>query len=141
MMAAMAGSKVVEALRAVPLFASLPEKQLERLGGAMRERTVAAGEEIVVEGSGGGVGFFVIESGEAAVIKGGEQIRTLGPGDSFGEMALIDRGQRSATVRASSELTCRGMTAWEFRPLVEEHPEIAWSLLETLVARLRQAEA
>lgn len=56
-------------------------------------------------------------------------------------MALIDRGLRSATVRATSELSCRGMTAWEFRPLVEENPEIAWSLLETLVARLRQAEA
>jgi CRP-like cAMP-binding protein len=140
MMAAMAGSDVLEALRSIPLFAAMPDKQLGRLGEAMRERTIAAGEEVVVEGS-GGVGFFVIEAGEASVSRGGEEIRTLGPGDSFGEMALIDRGPRSATVTARSELSCRGMTAWEFKPLVAENPEIAWSLLENLVMRLREAES
>ena len=140
MLGAMVRSDVVEALRGIPLFAAVPEKQLQRLGGAMRARTIAAGEEVVVEGS-GGVGFFVIESGEASVSQSGEQIAALGPGDTFGEMALIDRGPRSATVRATTELNCHGMTAWEFRPLVEENPEIAWSLLETLVARVREAEA
>ena len=136
----MARSDVVEALRGIPLFAAVPEKQLQRLGDAMRARTIAAGEEVVVEGS-GGVGFFVIESGEASVSQSGEQVATLGSGDTFGEMALIDRGPRSATVRATTELSCHGMTAWEFRPLVTENPEIAWSLLETLVARVREAEA
>ncbi len=136
----MADSDVVEALRATSLFAALEDRELGRLAGAMRERAVAAGEEIVVEGT-GGVGFFVIESGVASVSQGGEEIGTLGPGDGFGEMSLIDRKPRSATVRATSDMVCRGMTAWEFRPLVEENPALAWSLLETLVARVRDIEA
>ena len=56
-------------------------------------------------------------------------------------MSLIDRKPRSATVRATSDMVCRGMTAWEFRPLTEENPALAWSLLETLVARVRDTEA
>ena len=139
MMAAMAGSDMVESLRRVSLFSKLSDKHLTQLANAASERTVQAGEEVVVEGR-GGTGFFVIESGEAAVIQGGEEIRKLGPGDSFGEMALVDRGPRSATVRAVSELRCQGLTAWQFKPLVESHPEIAWALLETLVARLRDVE-
>ena len=138
MMPAMA--EVVDTLRAIPLFANVPDKQLKRLAAAMRERTVAAGEELTVEGR-SGVGFFVIESGEASVSRGGEEIRTLGPGDSFGEMAVIDSGPRSATVRATTDLRCRGLTPWEFRPLVNSNPEIGWALLETLVARLRDAES
>ena len=71
----------------------------------------------------------------------GEIVRTLGPGDHFGEIALLDDGPRSATVTASTDLRCRGMAAWEFRPFVQEHPEVAWTMLETLAARLREAEA
>jgi CRP/FNR family transcriptional regulator len=67
-------------------------------------------------------------------------VGTLGPGDYFGEIALIDNGPRSATIVATTDLRCRGMTAWEFRPFVQEHPEMAWHLLESLVARLREAE-
>ena len=131
---------VVDTLRAIPLFANVPDKQLKRLAAAMQERTVAAGEELTVEGR-SGVGFFVIESGEASVSQSGEEIRTLGPGDSFGEMAVIDSGRRSATVRATTDMRCRGLTPWEFRPLVNSNPEIGWALLETLVARLRDAES
>ena len=131
---------VVDTLRAIPLFANVPDKQLKRLAAAMQERTVAAGEELTVEGR-SGVGFFVIESGESSVSQSGEEIRTLGPGDSFGEMAVIDSGPRSARVRETSDLRCRGLTPWEFRPLVNSNPEIGWALLETLVARLRDAES
>ena len=138
MMAAVA--EVVEIMRSIPLFAQLDDRQLRVVAEAMRERTVAPGQELVVEGQ-AGVGFFVIESGEAAVLRGGDEIRTLRAGDSFGEMALIDGGRRSATVRANSELTCHGLTAWDFRPLVEAHPALAWGLLETLVGRLREAES
>ena len=86
----------------------------------------------------GGVGFFVIAKGHAKVTVGGELRRTLGPGDHFGEIALIDGQARTATVTAEEELHCLGMTAWEFRPFVREHPDIAWALLETLVARMRE---
>ena len=61
--------------------------------------------------------------------------------EHFGEIALIDSGPRSATIIAGTDLRCRGMSAWEFRPFVEEHPEVAWALLETLVSRLREAHA
>jgi CRP/FNR family cyclic AMP-dependent transcriptional regulator len=131
---------VVELIQRVPLFQGLGRKDLERVAGNMAERTFPQGRIITTEGE-GGVGFFVIEEGTATVQVGGESVRTLGPGDHFGEIALIDNGPRSATVVAETELRCRGMTAWEFRPLVQTHPEIAWPLLETLAARLRESEA
>jgi CRP-like cAMP-binding protein len=131
---------LVEAIGRVPMFEGLGSKELERVAGNMAERTFPEGRAVTVEGE-GGVGFFVIEDGSAAVEVGGETVRTLGPGDHFGEIALIDKGPRSATVVATTELRCRGMTAWQFRPLVQTHPEIAWPLLEALAARLRDAEA
>ena len=133
--------ELAEALAQVPLFAAVPPKELSRLARSFGEQNFEAGREIVVEGRPGGVGFFVIESGAAAVTRGGQEIRQLGPGDWFGEMALIDRGPRSATVTARSDLRCHAMTPFSFRPVVEAHGEIAWSMLEELVGRLREAEA
>ena len=124
----------------VPLFAGLPRRELERVAQNMAERSFAAGETIVSEGE-SGVGFFVIEEGTATVTVGGQTVNTLGAGDYFGEIALIDRGPRSATVSASTDLRCRGMTAWEFRPMVQENSEMAWPLLEALVKRLRATES
>lgn len=134
----MAGD-VAARLKAVPLLSGLSTRELERLAGAMRERTVAAGDVIVSEGE-GGAGFFVIDSGEASVTRRGAEIGTLSAGDTFGEISLIDRKPRSATITATSECVCRGMTPWEFRPLVEENPSMAWALLETMVERVRSAE-
>ena len=133
-------TEVLETIRQVPLFSGLSEKQLKRLVNVMAERVFPEGKAITTEG-GGGVGFFVILAGTATVSRGGEAIRTLGPGDHFGEIALIDNGPRSATIVADTELRCRGLTAWQFRPLVQENAEIAWPLLEALTARLREAEA
>jgi CRP/FNR family cyclic AMP-dependent transcriptional regulator len=132
-------AEVTETLGRVPLFKKVPKKELQRLARALKERIFPQGHTITTEGE-GGVGFFVIEEGTATITRGGETVRTLGPGDYFGEIALIDQGPRSATIVADTELRCHGMTAWEFRPLVQTHPEIAWPLLETLVARLRDAE-
>jgi CRP/FNR family cyclic AMP-dependent transcriptional regulator len=130
---------VAETLGRVPLFAGIKPKELRRLADRMSERTFPEGHTITAEGR-GGVGFFVIEGGNASVSIRGAIVRTLGPGDYFGEIALIDNGPRSATIVATTDLRCRGMTAWEFRPFVQEHPEVAWPLLETLVARLRESE-
>jgi CRP/FNR family cyclic AMP-dependent transcriptional regulator len=135
----MADKDLVSTLRTVPLFSGLSDKDVKRLANSLSERTFPAGHEIAVEGK-EGVGFFVIESGEVSVSRGGEHIRKLGPGDYFGEMAVIDQGPRSASVVAESEVRCRGMTAWSFRPFVESHGEVAWPLLEALVKRLREAE-
>jgi CRP/FNR family transcriptional regulator len=128
-----------ETLARVPLFSGIKPKELKKLGKRMTERSFNEGDEITREGE-SGIGFFVIEDGNASVSVGGNIIRTLGPGEHFGEIALIDSGPRSATIVAGTDLRCRGMSAWEFRPFVEEHPEVAWALLETLVGRLREAE-
>jgi CRP-like cAMP-binding protein len=126
-------------LQRVPLFARVDDKELRRIAKSFRPARFAAGDEIAVEGQ-DGVGFFVIESGTARVSVGGDEVRMLGPGDYFGEIALIDSGPRSATVVADTDLECQGMTAWAFRPLVESNPALAWPLVENLVARLRDAE-
>lgn len=136
----MAQSEVVEALARVPIFSKLDPKVLQRLAGNLKQRTFDAGHEITSEGKDGGVGFFVIQAGQAVVTRGGETVRTLGPGEHFGEMALIDGGSRSATVKAETELQCVGMTAWEFRPFVEANSDVSWAMMQTLVQRLRDAE-
>ncbi len=133
-------AEMEDKLARVPLFSGIKPKELKKLSKRMTERDFNEGDEITREGE-SGIGFFVIEDGNATVSVGGDIIRTLGPGEHFGEVALIDSGPRSATIIAGTDLKCRGMSAWEFRPFVEEHPEVAWALLETLVARLRAAES
>jgi CRP-like cAMP-binding protein len=130
---------VVQRLKAVPLFAGVRDRELKRLANVMRESRFNEGDAITTEGR-SGIGFFLIEEGNASVSLHGEIIRTLGPGEHFGEIALIDEGPRSATVTATTDLRCRGMAAWEFRSFVQEHPEVAWPLLQTLVSRLREAQ-
>jgi CRP-like cAMP-binding protein len=126
----MAGAPT-DLLERVPLFSDLEHKELEQIAGSMKQRTFDAGEIVAAEGE-QGVGFFIIESGIASVSVGGEERRTLKPGDYFGEVALIAGGDRTATIKADSELTCWGLTSWAFRPLVEENASIAWKLLEAM---------
>ena len=130
---------VVETLAGVPLFQGVKPKELKKLANRMQERGFGEGDTITAEGK-SGVGFFVIEDGNATVSVDGKIVRTLGPGEYFGEIALIDSGPRSATIIATTDLRCQGLTAWEFRPFIEDHPEVAWGMLETLAARLREAE-
>lgn len=132
-------AEVVDTLKRVPLFAGFSDRDLKRVAKNMTEREFPAGAEVTTQGA-DGVGFFVIDDGSAEVQVDGEVVRTLGPGEYFGEIALIDKGPRSATVVATTPLQCRGLTAWAFRPLLQTHPEMAWPMLEALVARLREAE-
>src|SRR5256885_15722061 len=129
----------LELLQRVPLFADFDKGDLQRLSRSFKERTFDAGSTVAGEGK-TGAGFFVIESGEAAVSVRGSEGGSLGPGDYFGEIALIDDGARSATITAVSDLRCYGLTSWEFRPLVESNASIAWKLLETMAKRLRSAQ-
>ena len=125
-----------EALRRVALFAGLDERELGQVAESVTERRVEAGREVVTEGK-GGIAFFVILEGEAAVSVGGQERRALGPGDHFGEAALFVPDElRTATVTARTDLRVATMTAWQFRPFVEGNPKVAWSLLETLARRL-----
>ena len=128
-----------QSLARVPLFSGIKDKDLKKLSKRMSERNFSEGEVITTQGE-SGLGFFVIAAGNASVSRDDKVVRNLGPGDFFGEIALIDEGPRSATVVATTDLHCRGMTAWEFKPFVEEHPDVAWALLRTLVGRLREAE-
>jgi CRP/FNR family transcriptional regulator, cyclic AMP receptor protein len=128
----------VPVLRQVPLFADLSKRETQQIARLFKERRFGAGETVVKEGS-GGAAFFLIESGEATVTVGGKERGTLKPGDYFGEIALIDEGARMATITASSELVCHGLTYWDFRPLVQENGAIGWKLLESLAKKLRDA--
>lgn len=129
----------VEVLQRVPLFADLNRREVAQIARLFKERRFSEGETVVKEGS-GGAAFFLIDSGEATVSVRGKQRPTLKPGDYFGEIALIDEGARSATITASSELVCYGLTFWDFRPLVQENGAIAWKLLQSLAKKLRVAE-
>src|SRR5436189_5156580 len=128
----------VEQLKRVELFQDLDRKELNSLASSFKERTFNPGETVGSEGS-GGVGFFVIDDGQAKVTVHGEERARLGPGDSFGELALIDEGGRTASVVADTELRCYGLTSWEFRPLVEQNASIAWKMLQALAKQLREA--
>lgn len=131
----MAGAPV-EALKHVPLFADLDGRELQQVARLFKERRFPQGETVMKEGLGGAT-FFVIETGEATVAVGGNERARLRAGDYFGEVALIDEGARTATVTAATDMTCYGLTLWEFRPLVRENGEIGWKLLQALAAMFR----
>ena len=123
-------------LKKVPLFAGLDGRELEQIAGTMRERRVSAGDVVLEQGA-GGAGFFVVAEGEADVTVDGNPVRTIGPGDYFGEIALLTGSDRTATVTARTDMRCYGMTPWDFRPLVESNPGIAWKLLQSMAEKLR----
>jgi CRP-like cAMP-binding protein len=131
-------SSAAVALEQVPLLSELTQRDRQRLASTMKEHTFPAGREVVVEGK-NGVGFFIITDGKAVVSVGDRVLQAIGPGDYFGEMALLSGGQRSATVTADSELTCLTMTAWAFKSFVQDNPKVAWGLLQTLAQRVAES--
>ena len=134
----MAGAPI-ESLRGVPLFNELDDGELAQVALLFKERHFSAGETVVKEGA-DGAAFFLIESGEARCSVRGVERKALGPGDHFGEVALIDEGVRSASITATSDLVCYGLTFWEFKPLVVANGAIGWKLLHSLAQKLRNAE-
>ncbi len=130
----------VDAIRQVPLFAQLDEAELVRLADRFVERSFKEGDVVVEEGA-TGTSVFVIVDGSASVSIAGELKASLGPGDYFGEMAAVDDGIRSASIVAATDLDVCFLTPWEFRPFVEEHPEVGWKLLRSLARRLREAQS
>ncbi|MEX0851082.1 MAG: cyclic nucleotide-binding domain-containing protein [Gaiellaceae bacterium] len=127
-------------LRKISLFSGLDDRELESLADEFNERRFSAGDRIALEGE-GGMMFFVVESGEASVEVQGKDVGKLGPGDAFGEIALIDRRPRTATVTAVSDLRTFGLPVFVFRPFVEARPAVAWKLLEAMADRLASAES
>lgn len=130
---------VIAALRRVPLLSVLHDRELERVARDFTERTFPAGATVVTEGERSGIGFFVIREGEAVVSVGGSEAGRLGPGDHFGELALISDRVRTATVTAETDLRCLVTAVWEFRSFVKGNPEVAWGLLEHVVQLLHES--
>jgi pyruvate,water dikinase len=124
----------------VPLFCELARPDRDAIARLFTKRVFAPGETVAKEGS-EAAAFYLIDSGTATVTVHGAFRRTLGPGDYFGEIALLDQGVRSATVTADGELVCRGITLWDFRPLVQSNAAIAWTLLQTLARMLRGTDS
>jgi CRP-like cAMP-binding protein len=129
----------VDVLRRVPLLEGLDDDELAALSARFRERSYDRGAPVVSRGS-SGAGFFIIAEGKAVVSAGGRVTARLGRHDYFGEVSLIDGGRRSADITAETNMRCWGISRREFETFVKSHPEVAWTLLEGLVARLR-AEA
>ena len=132
---AVAGASA-DLLKKVPLFAGLDDRELQQIASSMRERHFKAGDTVTQEGA-GGVGFFVVQQGEADVNVGGEARGSVGPGDYFGEIALINESPRTATLTARTDMLCYGMTPWDFRPLVESNATIAWKLLTAMAEKMK----
>lgn len=134
----MAGDR--QALRHVPLFAGLSASDVAAITRPARAETAAAGDVLCREGA-PGHDFFVIVEGEAKVDRGGRVVAQLGPGDSFGELALLDRGPRSATVTAETDMRLLRLAELDFSAVLDEVPALAHKLLAVLAQRLREAEA
>jgi CRP/FNR family cyclic AMP-dependent transcriptional regulator len=130
---------VVE-IKQAKLFEGLPDSEIRSIQKQMKTVQHPAGHEIVLRGE-GGVGFMVITAGKVSVKTVQGRTRTLGPGDSFGEMALLDHEGRSATITADTDVTLATIPEWNFKPFLKEHPEVAYRLLQTMSRRMRQAEA
>jgi CRP-like cAMP-binding protein len=126
-------------MRDVPLFAGLLPSELDRIALVMNPIEVAAGDVVCTEGEPGHE-LFVIADGETAVERGGHAVAKLRTGDYFGELALLDRGPRSATVRALSDTRLYVLPETSFVALLNEVPALAQKLLASLATRLRQAE-
>jgi CRP-like cAMP-binding protein len=123
----------------IPLLAVLDRRGLEQVLRTAREQRYAPGDVVVAEGD-PATRLFLIVDGRASVEQGGQPVGSLDAGEFFGELALIEEHGRTATVRAATDLTCLVITAWEFRATLEEHPQMAIPMLNTIISRLHRRE-
>jgi len=126
-------------LASVPLTAGLEERVRRRLAGIGRVRTYPDGTMIVEEGA-TGTALYIVVSGRARIVRGGETIGEVAPGEFFGELALIEDHPRSASAIADGDTECLLFPAWEFTALLAEHPELAVPIMRTLIARMHKRE-
>lgn len=136
----MADGAHVEYLRKVPIFKTMPAADLEAIARSLKERVYEPGAVIVKQGD-PGVGFFMIAEGRVEVSHDGHPIREMGPGEFFGELALMEERARTATVTAKARTRCLQLVRWDFRALLKQHPDMAVKLLEEVVKRLRDHPA
>jgi hypothetical protein len=125
----------VELLRTVPIFAPLPVPELERLAKALAPVHVVAGSTVFLQGEKGDL-FYVIRSGSAEVEADGRRVRVLGPGESFGEIALIRDVPRTATIRALTDVELLALERDVFVATLTHHPDSAAAAGSIVAARL-----
>jgi CRP-like cAMP-binding protein len=129
---------LLEKIRKVPLFSGLKDKDLKSILGSGKQQSYPEGQ--VIEGEGeNGVAFYLILEGGVEVKRKGRVLASLGSGDFFGEMSLLDRNPRSSDVVAATPTTCLVLSSWDFRSRVRSNNELAMNLLKTLVHRLRES--
>ena len=126
-------------LAQVPMFRSCSSEQLDLLARVGEAVSVVEGRDIVTEGDAGS-GFYVIASGTADVLRGGETVASLAAGDYFGELSLFDPAPRSATIRATEGLSCVMLTREAFGAAIDEVPEIRDALLHGMAARIHELD-
>jgi CRP/FNR family transcriptional regulator, cyclic AMP receptor protein len=132
-------NRKVELLKSVPLFAGCSKKELEHLSRVADEIDFPSGRTLIREGAPGSE-FFVLAEGTAVISRQGKQIDTAGPGDFFGEMALLTDQPRNATVTTTSAVDALVITARTFRTLVEENPLIALKVMRAVAERIPPGE-
>jgi CRP-like cAMP-binding protein len=136
----MARDAFIDHLAQVPLFSACSKKDLQLVAKRAEDVKVDAGKQLVGEGD-AGTEFFVVIDGTAAVSKRGQKVAELGPGGFFGELALLDKAPRNATVTAETPMELVVLGQREFAGLIDDVPEFAHKLLAGLARRLRQADS
>ena len=126
---------VIDDLVTVPLFNSLAEPELDELAKWFHHQNAGEGKRLVGEGA-PGYTFFVIVDGTAVVTTDGERLATLGPGEFFGEIAILGKGRRTATVTSTSPVRLLVLFGTEFRQLEAAQPQIAAQILEAMQSRV-----
>jgi len=125
-----------ESLRRVPLFAGLDRKELELLVKLAKEQRYEPGATIVKTGA-GGHGLYIIKEGNVSVVRDGKKVASMGPGQFFGEISVLDGGPRTADVKADTETVCLTLVSWEVKPLLMDNAGITYKMLLEMVKRLR----
>ena len=136
----MARDAFIDHLAQVPLFSACSKKDLQLVAKRAEDVKVDAGKQLVGEGA-IGTEFFVVIDGKASVTKRGQKVAELGPGGFFGELALLDKAPRNATVTAETPMELVVLGQREFAGLIDDVPEFAHKLLAGLARRLRQADS
>jgi len=125
-----------ESLRRVPLFAGLDRKELELLAKLAKEQRYETGATIVQSGA-GGHGLYIIKEGNVSVVRDGQKVASMGPGQFFGEISVLDGGPMSVDVKADTETVCLTLISWEIKPLLMDNAGISYKMLLEMVKRLR----
>lgn len=137
----MAGqSDYLDHLATLPLFSSCSKRELQKIARAGDEVTIESGRVLVDQGDIGREAFVILE-GSAVVKRNGRRIATLGPGDHFGELALLDHGPRTATVEAETPMRVFVLASRKFTSVIDDVPTLAHKLMAALAARVRELDA